>query len=132
MRILISDGLKTPIYEQIAKQIAVSIVSGELDTGKALPSIRSLARELRVSAITTARAYSELESRGLVTAVKGKGYYARSGSRAAVKSLCAANIKKHLCAAVKEAEFAGISKGELKILFAECAEKSESGKIKGK
>ena len=63
------------IYEQIVMQMKNAIVSGELTNGEALPSIRSLAAELKVSVITTKRAYEELEKEGLIRSVAGKGFY---------------------------------------------------------
>ena len=75
MRIVISNSSGIPIYEQIKEGIKSSILSGELQEGEMLPSIRQLAKELKVSVITTTRAYNDLQYEGFVTNVQGKGCY---------------------------------------------------------
>ncbi|MDO9492123.1 GntR family transcriptional regulator [Acetobacterium sp.] len=75
MNIVISNSSDKPIYEQIAKQIKKMIISGELSPGDALPSMRFLAKELRISVITTKRAYSDLERDGFIETVTGKGSF---------------------------------------------------------
>lgn len=75
MEIYISNTGEKPIYAQITDQIKAKILSGELPEGEALPSIRLLARELRISVITTKRAYEDLEQAGFVTTVPGKGCF---------------------------------------------------------
>lgn len=75
MNIIVSNTSGIPIYEQIAKSIKNDILSGELKENSSLPSIRSLASELRVSVITTKRAYEELERDGFIYTLPGKGSY---------------------------------------------------------
>lgn len=75
MNIVVSNTSGVPIYEQIAKAIKNEILSGDLKENSALPSIRSLAAELRVSVITTKRAYEELERDGFIYTLPGKGSY---------------------------------------------------------
>ena len=75
MDIIISNASGRPIYEQIYAQIKNAVVSGELSAGDALPSIRALAKDLRISVITTKRAYDELERDGYINTVAGKGCY---------------------------------------------------------
>ena len=75
MKIIISTTLNLPIYEQIINQIRDAVVSGELQEGGGMPSIRVLARDLQVSVITTKRAYEELEKEGVIASVPGKGFY---------------------------------------------------------
>jgi GntR family transcriptional regulator len=75
LNLIISNSSGQPIYEQICSQIKALILSGELNEGDALPSMRLLARELRISVITTKRAYEELEREGFITSVPGKGSY---------------------------------------------------------
>lgn len=75
MKIIISNSSLEPIYQQIIDQIKKSIVKGELVEGEAMPSIRSLAKELQISVITTKRAYEELEKDGFIVKVAGKGSY---------------------------------------------------------
>lgn len=113
MRIIISNSSGVPIYEQIAAQIAESIAKGLLRDGDALPSIRQLAKDLRVSVITTTRAYSELENKGLVTAMQGKGYFVSASDSNAIKEEYLTRIKGHLEQAVKDAKTVGIGSTEL-------------------
>ena len=75
MNIIISNSSGKPIYEQISTQIKEHILRGELDRGEALPSMRLLAKELRISVITTKRAYEELERDGFIETVTGKGSF---------------------------------------------------------
>lgn len=78
MDILISNSSGQPIYDQIYEQIKSKIISGELSEGYALPSMRLLAKELRISVITTKRAYEELERDGFITSITGKGSFVAS------------------------------------------------------
>ena len=75
MDIILSNSSGKPIYEQIADQVREQILSGALSAGDALPSMRVLAKELRISVITTKRAYEELEREGFLTTVPGKGCF---------------------------------------------------------
>lgn len=75
MDIIISNSSSSPIYEQITRQIKDHILQGELKAGDALPSMRMLAKELRISLITTKRAYEELERDGFIETVPGKGCF---------------------------------------------------------
>ena len=75
MDIILSNSSGKPIYEQIADQVREQILSGALSAGDALPSMRVLAKELRISVITTKRAYEELEREGFITSVPGKGCF---------------------------------------------------------
>lgn len=75
MDIIISNASGRPIYEQIYAQVKNAVISGELSAGDALPSIRALAKDLRISVITTKRAYDELEKDGYINTVAGKGCY---------------------------------------------------------
>lgn len=78
MNIIISNSSGQPIYEQIYSQIKAKIISGELNENDALPSMRLLAKELRISVITTKRAYEELERDGFIVSVTGKGSFIAS------------------------------------------------------
>ena len=83
MTILIDNRSGQPIYEQIFEQLRAQIFSGAVAAEEALPSIRSLAKDLRISVITTKRAYEELESAGLIVTVPGKGSFAAPAERRA-------------------------------------------------
>lgn len=75
MKILISNTSNLAIYEQIVRQIKDAVIAKEIQEGEMLPSIRSLAKDLQISVITTKRAYEELEKDGLIYSVAGKGFY---------------------------------------------------------
>lgn len=75
MNLNLQTKSSVPIYEQIKNQIKESVIAGELTEGESLPSIRNLARDLKISVITTKRAYEELEKEGLIYSVAGKGFY---------------------------------------------------------
>lgn len=85
MRLIISNASGQPIYDQISGQIKALILSGELKEGEALPSMRLLAKELRISVITTKRAYEELERDGFITSVPGKGSFVAAPNLAFIR-----------------------------------------------
>lgn len=81
MQIIISNSSSEPIYEQIVRQVKEMIIQGKLKEGEPLPSIRSLAKELKISVITTKRAYQELENEGYIITVPGKGSFVARQNR---------------------------------------------------
>ncbi|AWB46874.1 GntR family transcriptional regulator [Paenibacillus sp. CAA11] len=81
MNLLISQSSGEAIYSQIVRQIRQAILSGQLEPGTSLPSIRQLAKELQISVITTKRAYNELEQEGLIDSIVGKGSFVSGGSQ---------------------------------------------------
>ena len=103
-----------PIYQQIATQFREEILSGKRGQGEYLPSIRGLAKELRISVITTMKAYEELEKQGLVTAVQGKGYYVNAQDSEMLKEQHLRKMEEHLSNAISAARIANISDKELK------------------
>jgi GntR family transcriptional regulator len=102
-----------PIYEQIRAHLAEAIVRGDLAPGQALPSIRVLARDLRVSVITTTRAYNELVADGLVDAVRGKGVFVRAQQGDQVRLRALERIDAALAVAVRTARVGGIAPEDL-------------------
>lgn len=102
-----------PIYQQIASSFKEDILSGKLKQGEYLPSIRGLAKDLKVSVITTMKAYEELESMGLVTAVQGKGYYVNAQDTEMLQEQHLRKVEDHLINAISAAKIAGLSKSEL-------------------
>lgn len=102
-----------PIYQQIAGQLQEEILSGKRKQGEYLPSIRGLAKELRISVITTMKAYEELEKQGLVTAVQGKGYYVNAQDSEMLKEQHMRKMEEYLLNAISAAKIAGISDEEL-------------------
>lgn len=114
MDILIRNTGETPIYEQIVKQIKGHILKGELKEGEALPSMRLLARDLRISVITTKRAYEELEREGFVTTVPGKGCFVAVQDPGLLREDALRRVEEHLARAVDEARAGGVTLEELK------------------
>ncbi|CZR97385.1 MULTISPECIES: GntR family transcriptional regulator [unclassified Clostridioides] len=114
MNIVISNSSGKPIYEQITTQIKSMIISGELPEGSALPSMRLLAKELRISVITTKRAYSDLERDGFIETVTGKGSFVSSKNMDFVKEEQFRLIEEYLQKAVDTAKSSGITYDELK------------------
>ena len=117
MRIVISNSSGVPIYEQIKEQIKNAILSGELSEGELLPSIRQLAKDLKISVITTTRAYGDLEQEGFVANVQGKGCYVLPKNSEMVREQLLRNIEESFTAAINSAKIAKISKGELRTIF---------------
>lgn len=113
MNISISNSDGQPIYEQITIQIKNMIMSGELKEGDALPSMRFLAKELRISVITTKRAYEELEREGFIYTQTGRGSFVAGQNLEFMKEQKLKETEIHLREAVAAAKMGGISKGEL-------------------
>ena len=118
MNILISNASDKPIYEQIFTQIKAHILSGALEPGQALPSIRALAKDLRVSVITTKRAYDELEQAGYVNTVPGKGCFVADHSPQLVREAVQTQLEEHLTQAIELARRCGLGLDETKDLLA--------------
>lgn len=112
MRIIISNSAGIPIYEQIKEQIKTAIFTNELTEGDALPSIRQLAKDLKISVITTTRAYSDLEKEGFVTNMQGKGCFVLAQNGSLMKENAMRQIEEALDTALTAAKIAGITKAE--------------------
>lgn len=113
MNIIISNSNPRPIYDQIAAQIKEVILSGELKAGDPLPSMRLLALELRISVITTKRAYSDLERDGFIETVAGKGSFVAAKNTDFVREEHLRRVEAALCEAVSLSHMAGIKEAEL-------------------
>ncbi len=113
MDIIISNENKNPIYDQIASQIKNLIIVGDLNEGDALPSMRLLAKELRISVITTKRAYEELERDGFIETVTGRGSFVASKNLEFIKEEHLRMAEEHLLKSVDIAKSSGISLEEL-------------------
>lgn len=113
LEILITNASDKPIYAQIALQIQDAILSGELNAGDALPSIRSLANDLRISVITTKRAYAELEEAGFIDTVQGKGSFVTGGNRELLREGRLKRVEDLLAQAIQEASAADVKPQEL-------------------
>ncbi len=108
MNILIDNRNGTPIYDQIYTQIKSQIISGELSEDETLPSIRSLARELRISVITTKRAYDELEKEGFIYTVAGKGCFVAAKNTELLREENLRQIEEHIAAILHLAVSCGL------------------------
>ena len=113
MELVISNASNLPIYEQIVEGIKRHISSGELREGDMLPSIRALAKDLRISVITTKRAYEELEREGFIYTVAGKGCFVAARSREWMREDLLRQIEEHLQELSRLATAAGVSGEEL-------------------
>lgn len=113
MDIIITNGSSKPIYEQIATQVKAAIMAGTLREGDALPSIRALANDLRISVITTKRAYAELENQGLIETVQGKGTFVAGGNSELLQEERLCEVEDLLGRAAEAAGAAGITPEEL-------------------
>lgn len=113
MDIIISNGSSEPIYEQITRQIKAAIMAGELAEGDPLPSIRALANDLRISVITTKRAYEDLEQAGFINTVPGKGCFVAPQNPALHHEEALKAVEAHLQKAVEAAELGCVSRGEV-------------------
>jgi len=111
--IIISNSSNKPLYEQVAQQIKKQIVTGDLKPGELLPSIRLLAKELRISVITTKRAYEELERDGFIITVPGKGTFVSDKNVDLIREEQLKEVETHLETAVASAKLAGITLEEL-------------------
>ncbi len=114
VNIIISNASDKPIYEQITAQIKRMIISGELPEGTALPSMRLLAKELRISVITTKRAYTDLERDGFIETVTGKGSFVAGSNLEIIKEEQMRLCEEHLQQAVDIAAQSGITYEELR------------------
>ena len=113
MELIIRNSAYRPIYGQIASQIKDQIISGALQPGQALPSIRALAKELKISVITTKRAYDELEAAGFLYTVAGKGCFVAEKDLGLIRAQQLRELKDHLSAARDLAKSCGVSREEL-------------------
>ena len=111
MKILQNSGVQ--IYQQIANQFKTDILSGKYAQGDYLPSIRGLARDLKISVITTMKAYEELAAEGLVTAVQGKGFYVNAQDSEMLREQHLRMVETSLQEAISAAQVAGLTDDEL-------------------
>ncbi len=117
MDIIISNSVGKPIYDQIASQIKEMIMTGVLRPGDPLPSMRNLAQQLRISIITTKRAYEDLERDGFIESFTGKGSFVSGQNQELVREEGLRQIEKYLMDAVDKSKQFGISYEELSSLL---------------
>lgn len=113
----LSQTSGVPIYQQIAEAFRTDILSGKMKQGEYLPSIRGLAKELKISVITTMKAYELLEEEGLVTAMQGKGFQVNAQDNEMLREQQMRRIENSINDAIKAARNAGIEDGELREIF---------------
>ena len=113
MKIIISNDSGLPIYEQIKNQIKAQIVAGDLKADEGLPGMRTLASDLKVSVITTKRAYNDLEQEGYIYSMPGKGSFVKKLNEEVVRENALAKIEKYFTDAITVAKASGIEIEEL-------------------
>ena len=118
MDIILSNSSGKPIYEQIATQVKEQILSGALEAGDALPSMRLLARELRISVITTKRAYEELERDGFLENVPGKGCFVAAQNKELLRENQLRRVEEKLLEAIDEGRKGALSLEQLQEMLA--------------
>lgn len=111
VKLLQNSGV--PIYQQIAEQLKTDILAGKMKEGEYLPSIRGLAKDLKISVITTMKAYELLEAEGLVTAAQGKGFYVNAQDSEMLREQHLRRVEEALQQAISAAEIAGMTDEEL-------------------
>ena len=113
MKLIISNVSGVPIYEQIKQQVKAAILSGELKEEEALPSLRTLAQDLKISVLTVTRAYTELEQEGFVKNVQGRGCFVLGSGSELMKEQLICKVENSLTEAIKAAKIANLSNEEL-------------------
>lgn len=128
MDIIISNSSGVPIYEQIEEQIKSQIMTGELAAGDALPSMRMLAKDLRISVITTKRAYEDLERDGFIESVVGKGSFVKEANSDLMKESMLFAIEECLEKAADKAVLGNVSLEEMKEILTIIYEEKTNGR----
>ena len=113
MHIVISNTSDLPIYVQIKEQVKEQILSGELEEDEMLPSLRQLAKDLKISVLTTTGAYNELEEESFITSRQGKGFFVMSSSSNLIREQLIQEVEKNLNSAILAAERASMTDEEL-------------------
>jgi GntR family transcriptional regulator len=113
VHIHLSNASDKPIYEQITVQLKEAILANKIQAGDALPSIRALAKDLKISVMTTKRAYADLERDGFIETVAGKGSFVTERNQDFLREELLRQVEEHLQKAVRTAKTAGLSKEEL-------------------
>lgn len=119
MKIVVLNNYEGPIYEQIKRQIVQAILNGELVSGETLPSLRFLAKELKVGVLTVNRAYTELESEGYLETIQGKGCFVAERSSEIIRKHLLDEAAGYMEQAIRTARKEGASDEEILILFQE-------------
>ena len=117
MKIIINHSSMVPIYEQLIEQIKAMILNEELKADDSLPSVRTLAKELKISALTVKKAYDNLEEEGFTVTVHGKGTYVAAANQAAKLEQQKREIESELEAVIQKAQRLGMKNAEIEAWF---------------
>ena len=117
MNLIINHTSMEPIYEQIIAQIKAEVIEGRMTAGDALPSVRTLSRELKISALTVKKAYANLEEEGLIVTVHGKGSFIAAANQELLMEERRKELEKELEAAVQKARTGGLTAKEIRESF---------------
>ena len=117
MNLIINHTSMEPIYEQIVAQIKAEVIEGRMTAGDALPSVRALSRELKISALTVKKAYDNLEEEGLIVTVHGKGSFIAAANQELLMEERRKELEKELEAAVQKARTGGLTAKEIRGSF---------------
>jgi len=117
MKIIINNSSMVPIYEQIMEQIKAQIISGELKENDILPSVRTMAKELKISALTVKKAYDNLEAEGMTVTVHGKGTYVAASNTQLMEEERRKEVETDLEAAIQKGRRCGMKEEEIRSLF---------------
>ena len=117
MHIIINNSSMVPIYEQIMDQIKTAIIKGELHPDTVLPSVRSLSKELKISALTVKKAYDNLEAEGMTVTVHGKGTYVAASNTQLMEEERRKEVEADLEAAIQKGRRCGMKEEEIRSLF---------------
>ena len=114
MRIIINNSSMVPIYEQVVSQIKNAIITGQLQDAEALPSVRTMAADLKISSLTVKKAYDYLEEEGFITTVHGKGSFVNAADRQLAMEARRKSIEEELSLVIDKARAAGLTKEEIR------------------
>lgn len=117
MNLIINNSSMQPIYEQIINQIKELILNGSLQNGSMLPSVRSLAKELKISALTVKKAYDHLEEEGFIVTVHGKGSFVSSVNQNLLQEEQRKEVETDLERAIRKGRCCGMNDSEIRELF---------------
>ncbi|MCL2234699.1 MAG: GntR family transcriptional regulator [Firmicutes bacterium] len=127
MEILISNSSSIPIYEQIKEQVKSAILNGEILEGEMLPSIRQLALNLKISVITTTRAYKDLEVEGFIYSVQGKGCFVSQRNSEYIREQKLKEIEEHISIAINSSKMIKLSNDEFREIINILLEENDKG-----
>lgn len=117
MHIIVNNTSRVPIYEQIMDQIKAAVISGELTEDTMLPSVRGLAKELKISVLTVKKAYDHLEEEGFTVTVHGKGTFVAAANQERMKEEQQKEVEKDLEQAIAKGRRCGLTEQEIRNLF---------------